>query len=678
MKSKSCCNLVRRSRTISRVAVSLVLLIAVVGVPRRAAAGSEAPSWMHAAASAPLPSYDEKTKAVLLYSETNVTVISTDKVRRQVREAYKILRPEGRGVGTIRVYLDSDRKVISLHGWCIPAQGKDFEVKDKEATEVAPPAGMGGILVEDFKVKVLQIPAPETGNVVGYEYEVEEDPIAQEERWGFQEENPVRESHFSLQLPSTWEYKAYWMNHPEVSPIQTGNNQWQWVVKDVKGIRPEHEMPPWHGVAGQMILSLFPPGETSAGRGFAKWNDTGDWYTNLVNKRLEASDGIKQKVATLTTGKATQLQKMQAIASFIQQDIRYVGIELGIGGYQPHFAAEVFQHRYGDCKDKATLTRSMLQEIGVNSYYIVINATRGSVTDKTPPQLYGFNHMIAAIKLPDGMSDPSLVAIYEHPTLGRLLFFDPTDEVTPFGQIRGELQGNYGLLVAAKNSELVQLPEADPAKNSIERTAKLALDANGDLRGDVTEVRVGDRAWSERMRLRNVAKDSDRVKSIEDILGGSLSTFHITHASLVNFQQTDAPFGFRYSFESEKYAKSAGDMILLRPRVLGVKAESFLEVKEPREFPIEFAGPVLDKDSFEIALPAGYVVDDLPEPVDVDYGFASYHSKTEVKPGAIEYTRTFEVKDLSVPAEKSEELRKFYRIIANDERSTVVLKAQAK
>jgi hypothetical protein len=369
---------------------------------------------------------------------------------------------------------------------------------------------------------------------------------------------------------------------------------------------------------------------------------------------------------------------MQAIASFIQQDIRYVGIELGIGGYQPHFAADVFQHRYGDCKDKATLTRSMLQEIGVNSYYIVINATRGSVTDKTPPQLYGFNHMIAAIKLPDGMSDPSLVAIYEHPTLGRLLFFDPTDEVTPFGQIRGELQGNYGLLVAAKNSELVQLPEADPAKNSIERTAKLALDANGDLRGDVTEVRVGDRAWSERMRLRNVAKDSDRVKSIEDILGGSLSTFHITHASLVNFQQTDAPFGFRYSFESEKYAKSAGDMILLRPRVLGVKAESFLEVKEPREFPIEFAGPVLDKDSFEIALPAGYVVDDLPEPVDVDYGFASYHSKTEVKPGAIEYTRTFEVKDLSVPAEKSEELRKFYRIIANDERSTVVLKAQAK
>jgi len=84
-----------------------------------------------------------------------------------------------------------------------------------------------------------------------------------------------------------------------------------------------------------------------------------------------------------------------------------------------------------------------------------------------------------------------------------------------------------------------------------------------------------------------------------------------------------------------------------------------------------------DTDRFEIALPAGYAVDDLPPPVDVDYGFASYHSKTEVSGNALRYTRTFEIKELTVPMDKMDDLKKFYRIIASDERNTAVLKPSA-
>ena len=99
-----------------------------------------------------------------------------------------------------------------------------------------------------------------------------------------------------------------------------------------------------------------------------------------------------------------------------------------------------------------------------------------------------------------------------------------------------------------------------------------------------------------------------------------------------------------------------------------------METKEPRKFAVEFEGPARDTDKFEITMPAGYEVDDLPPPVDADYSFASYHSKTEVTGNVIGYTRTFEVKELSVPATKAEELKKFYRIIAGDERNTVVLR----
>ena len=672
MNSKSCCSPVPRPPVIknpARAACAVAALSFLFCAPHALASG-DAPQWMHALVNAPLPTYDEKTDAVLLYSETNVTVISTDKIRTQVREAYKILRPNGRGHGTVSVYSNPQRRVRTLHGWCIPAQGKDFEVKDKDAIEAAPGIN-GGELISDVKYKILRIPAPDPGNIIGYEYEVEEQPLFLQELWHFQQTDPVRESHYSLQLPAGWGYKASWLNHEEVSVTAGGGNVSQWVVHDVKGIRREPDMPPRDGVAGFMIVSLFPPGGVL--NGFANWNEMGKWYINLVGSRADASPEIKQQVAALTASKTTTLEKMQTLATFVQRDVRYVGIELGIGGWQPHPAAEVFSHRYGDCKDKATLLRSMLREIGIDSYHVVIYTERGAVTPSTPAHS-GFNHVITAIKLPDGLTDPSLIATVQHPKLGKLLFFDPTNDLIPFGEIPGYLQANYGLLVTPDGGELIELPQQPSTMNSIRRTAQLTLDKNGTLKGNVEEVRMGQRASSERGRLRSVSKDADRIKPIEELLAASLGSFQITRASLLNVQQTDRPFGFNYSFESPNYAKNAGNLLLVRPRVIGMKGSAFLETKEPRKFPIEFEEPAQDTDSFEITIPPGYVVDDVPPPVDADYGFASYHSKTVVNGNVVDYTRTFEVKELSVPVDKAEDLKKFYRIIAGDERNTVVLK----
>ncbi len=672
MKSRLCCNPERRAPATRK---ALPALLCVVGcilacASNALASGGDAPAWMQALVNVPLPTYDEKTDAVLLYSETNVTVLSTDKIRTQVREAYKILRPNGREHGNVLVYFNPQRKIKTLHGWCIPAQGKDYEAKDKDAMEISPNFE-GAELISDLKAKVLRIPAPDPGNIIGYEYEVEDQPFFLQDEWQFQETDPVRESHYSLQLPDGWEYKASWLNHPEVMPTQAGTLS-QWAVTDVKEIRREPEMPPRDGVAGSMIVTFFPSGGRAL-NGFANWDDMGKWYSKLLGGRLDASPAIKQEVVSLTASKSTLAQKMQALAEFVQRDIRYVAIELGIGGWQPHSAPDVFSNRYGDCKDKATLLRSMLQEIGIDTYHVVIYTERGAVTPQTPAH-HGFNHAILAIKLPEGLTDPSLIATIQHPKLGRLLFFDPTNDLIPFGQIPGYLQANYGLLVTPGGGELIELPQQPSTMNSIQRTAKLTLDAKGTLKGDVREMRLGERASSERWRLRTVTKDTDRIKPIEELLGSSLASFRLTHASLINFQQTDQPFGFSYSFESPNYGKNAGNLLLVRPRVIGNKSMGFLETKEPRRFPIEFDEPTRDTDSFEITIPPGYLVDDVPPAVDADYGFASYHSKTVVNGNIVDYTRTFEVKELSVPVSRAEELRKFYRIIASDERNTVVLK----
>jgi hypothetical protein len=649
---------------------ALCLLFAVAS-----AKAADAPQWMRAAAAATLPTYDDKTDAVLLYSERAVNVQSLDKIRIRVRVVYKILRPGGRDYGIAAVSFNAHSKINGLRGWCIPAQGKDYEVKDKEAIEVAVPKIEGSELISDVKEKLLQIPAPDPGNIVGYEYEEDEQPLVLQNIWMFQREIPGRELHYSLQLPAGWEYKASWINYAETKPAEGGNNQREWVVNDVKAIRAEAEMPPIEGIAGQLIVSFFPPGGASA-NGFSSWQEMGNWYRNLTNGRREASPEIGQQVASVTSSAGTPLEKMKALAKFVQHDIRYVAIELGIGGWQPHAASDVFQHRYGDCKDKATLLSSMLSRVGIESFYVVINSERGSVSPEVPANTGAFNHVVLAIKLPANVSDPSLVATIQHPRLGSLLYFDPTNELTPFGEIGGYLQANWGLLVTADGGELVELPRQPSGMNGIQRTGKLTLDPLGTLSGEVSEIRIGDRASSERWRLRAVTKSADQIKPIEDLLAGSLSLFSISKATVDNLHITDQPFGFHYTFEARNYAKNAGGLLLVRPRVLGVKSSGILETKEARKFPIEFEGPSRDSDSFEIAIPAGYVVDDIPPAVDADYSFASYHAKTIVNGNAIHYSRTLEVKELSVPVARADELKKFYRIVAGDERNTVVLRTK--
>jgi transglutaminase-like putative cysteine protease len=649
-----------------------LFVFALVSSPGSAQAG-DAPAWMHALVNVPLPTHDEKTEAVLLYSEDITMVISDSKIKTIERRAYKILRPEGRSYGIAEAEIDSNLKVTSIRGWCIPAQGKDYEVKDKEAVEVSLSGVEFSDLITDQKERLLRIPAAEPGNIIGYEIESEERPLILQGWWHFQEKAPIKEARYILQLPAGWEFKSTWINHAEVAPTSIGGNQWQWVVNDVPGIRGEEDMPPVRGLSGQMLVAILPPGG-SGKQGFKKWSDLGIWEAGLVQGRRDASPELKRKVAELTANSPTTLAKMQALAQFLQKEIRYVSIQLGIGGWQPHPANEIFAHKYGDCKDKATLMSAMLKEIGVDSYYLVINVTRGAVSPATPPQPFWFNHMILGIKLPDDVKHPSLVAVYSDPNLGRILIFDPTDEMTPLGQLRGDLQANYGLLVAGDGGELIRSPELSPTINGIHRSGKFQLSPNGRLTGDVVEVLYGDSAMHHRYMLRSVSKDSDRIKYVESLLSHSLGTYQVNKAQVGNLSVNDLPLQYLYSLTADSYAKSAGDLFLVRPRVLGNKSSDLLEKKEPRKYPVEFDGPEKDADNFEITLPAGYVVDELPPPVNSDYSFASYHSKTEMDGNVLRYTRTFEIKEVSVPVEKVDDLKKFYRVIASDERNIAMLK----
>ena len=653
------------------IARTLCSVIATCAFSSAWAAPPQVPAWMSSQAQAVLPLFDDDTPAVLLYSETVLTVKGVGKIERLERRVFKILRREGESFGTVRVGFDSSNPVKEIRGWSMPAQGKAYEVGAREAIESGLSGIEGGELITDARNKLLRIPAATVGSLIGYEFTQEQRPYVLADEWGFQDTVPVQEARYSLYLPEGWSYKAFWLNHPEEQATAVGRGGLQWTVTRVRPIALEMQMPPWRGIAAKMSLSLLPPDGQRAG--FRSWREVGAWYLDLTRGRRDASPEIRQKVQELTASLPAPWQKVQALASFVQKDIRYVAIELGIGGIQPHPAAEVFAHRYGDCKDKVTLLSSMLKEIGVDSHYVIVNTRRGSVTETTPPNL-GFNHAIVAIQLPEGTGASALPALTTHSKLGKLLYFDPTQTLIPFGRLPGGLQAGYGMLVTPEGGELQKLPQSAPEANGVQRTAKLTLDEKGTLRGEVVELWSGDMAALQREALRAATQETDHIKPVESTLSHSLGAFQILSSTVGNAASTDQPLERRYTFESERYSKAAGDLLLVRPRVLGKLSSGLLETDKPRRHPIEFDGLELNTDVFEIALPAGYVADDIPPPVNQDAGFAAYRSKAEVTGGVLRYTRTFEIKELTVPVDKAYRLKALYRTIVNDERMSVVLK----
>jgi hypothetical protein len=627
-----------------------------------------APDWLRVASQDKLPEYPKDAVAVILFDERQTTVKDNGDIETRYRRAYKLLRPESReDYGYASVRFDNETKISFFKVWTVTPDGKELEVKEKEAMETS----LADFeLFSDDRARIIKIPEANVGSVVGYEYVQKHRPFVFEDNWSFQARIPTRRSRFSLQIPPGWEFTNYWANSKAQLPVSSSNNQYVWEVDDIPAIEIEPDMPPFPAVAGRMEIKYFPRDPAMRSRTTGTWNDLGTWFSALTVPSRTPTPAIQQKVAELTAGVSDPVEKMRAITSYMQRQIRYVAIEIGIGGYQPHPAADVFKHQYGDCKDKATLLSTMLREIGIDSYYVLIDTDRGIVNPEFPSTR--FDHAILAIKLPSGDLKTSLYAVVDHPKLGRLLFFDPTNEYVPLGYLPSYLQDNYGLIVTPNGGEIVSLPLLPPSTNRLLRTATLTLSPTGNLGGVVNELRWGGPAVDTREQFLS-SSPVDRAKVVEKFLGLFLNNFTLTNASVGNLERYDESLTLTYNFVVEGYAKTAGDLLILRPRVVGAKGSSILAGK-PRKYPIEFPETTRQDDVFDITLPQGYLVDELPKPVVAECAYGTYRSEVQVADNVLHYKRTYEIKDVVVPTQKLDEVRDFFHQIAADERSSAVLR----
>jgi transglutaminase-like putative cysteine protease len=650
----------------SRRFLPLALTIVCAGMPHTALAANAFPDWIVQADASKAPSYSANTGAVVLLDDRLIIVAADGQATERERRVLKILRPRGREYAEIVARYSKDQKLDYFHAWSIGPDGHQYTVKDQEVRDEA--LGEWGILYDDLRAKVVKPPAADPGGIIAYEVQRHVAGYgAGEQTWSFQRDIPEYRSILEVDLPVNWNYYAAWLHHAPTTPIEIAPNHWRWELSDIPAIdlTDVPMAPSGYALAARMVVhysaSTLPTGDQ-------RWTEIGNWYETLAAGRTEAPHEIADKSREVGGGSDFKA-KIQGVASFMQREIRYVGIEIGIGGLQPHPATDVFKYRYGDCKDKATLLIAMLNAVGVRATWVLVDTHRGFI-DPALPSVRG-NHAIAAIELPAGYSDPDLRATVVTRTGKHYLIFDPTDTYTPIGLLGSHLQGSYGILVVGNDSQVIQLPMLDPDAAVLDRKASFALNEEGTIKGTVTETRSGVAAHGYR-RLYNEEGEKEQHEEIEKRLQRDFSSFTVEGNSGKVAPEMSKSVVLQYSLTASAYAQPAGDLLLIRPRVLGRDARPYND--KPRIYPIDLGETGTWRDSIDVALPADYAVDDMPAAVDLDVGFASYKSEVKANGGVLHYSREYVVRELDLAPGKSADVSKLMRAITADENSSAVLK----
>jgi hypothetical protein len=627
----------------------------------------EVPQWGLDANKTHTPEYVKDAASVILFDEYVETIDASGRAVEREREAIRILKPQGRG-NTCAVSYDVDEKINYFHAWTIAADEKHYQAQDTDFTEE------GGtsvpIMLSTRKTRIAHPPAVDVGATVICESEELMEPYSQEMIWEVQHGIPAVFQALEIDLPPGRAHVQSWHSFKGVPAAEVAPNHFRWEIKDVPALilRDVPSRPEFEALAGRMSVEW---GDVAVAGIDNQWRALGEWFTKLEANRPDPSPEITAETQKLISGVPDFYAKLSRITDSIQKNVRYFIVERGIGGLQANHASDIFRNHYGDCKDKTTLLISMLQVAGIHGFYVPVDDRRG-IVDPASPSTYG-NHMITAIEVPADVQDPRLKAIVKAKDGKRYLIFDPTNERTPVGNLPSYLQGSYGILAAGAASQVIGLPVLDPDANGTDQKGTFTLAADGTLTGSVDTTHSG----PEGGEFRDFLKETDAKEKREvweryvarSLPGVSLDSFDFAEPAAL-----DKPLEFHYKLTAQRYAHAAGPLLLVRPRVVGSHLKPFDE--KPRTVPIDLEATGRWRDSFDIAVPAGYVIDDLPAPIKFDQDFASYHCSVTAKDNQIHFESEYIVRQVEIPAEKAPDFLKLQGAIFAGEKGAAVLKKQ--
>lgn len=541
-------------------------------------------------------------------------------------------------------------RVLSRTGQVISAKPAQTQLSDV-------PAAMANPVYVHRKVLHASLSGVAAGTLVDISYTIEERapyrPGDFFQSWSVNAGTTVRRSRLLIDVPKDLALRIDErnLNFQRRETIAGNRKVYEWVTKDVAWNRPEMFEPGADSNNVSMWLSVSAPGS---------WSDIGKWYAGLSHTQLTSGSQIQDSVRRITAHATTLEDSIRAIHRWVAQDVRYVSVSLGIGGYQPRSPATVLATGFGDCKDKATLFIAALSDIGVQAYPVLLNA--GGRPDRAVPTIGAFDHEIAAIKRPNGYQ-----------------FVDLTSELSRFGTLPYGDEDEFALIVHPDGTtEEVTTPRDKPAENKTSSLLTGTLSTDGKFNGRVEIIGTGISELGLRSMMRT-PMDSAQRADLQRRMAAAIFP-NARGDSLVTFDGKDFHATARIAFvvRDGDATQQSGETDILTLRSAAAhwgQVADQLDAHGPRKMPIDAAqvvGPTAVVDEMRITLPEGWHAH-LPPSVTAASAFGRYESEYRQNGRDLVIVHRLSGAEGVLPKERIGDLIAWLRALSKDRVSFIVI-----
>lgn len=593
--------------------------------------------------------------AVVRIDRMEVVVSAQDFMRITSKRVVTVLNENGDGDVHAYALYDKSDKVTDLEARIYNKFGEEIK-KIKKKDFIDQSAVSGGTLYSDSRVLYLRYTPTEYPYTVVFTKEYTTPNTAFAPSWNFLDGYRVstEKSEFSFRVECGIPFRHKESNF-ESYPIEftATDTEVSYVGSNLKAIETEPLSPSFVEFAPNVKIALDRFHLEGVDGSAQNWEEFGQWINDeLISGRDYLDPATIAKVQQLVQNVDDPYEKIRKVYEYVQDNTRYISVQLGIGGWMPISAEEVDRVKYGDCKGLTNYTKALLKAVGIESFYTVLYAgSRKRDFDAEFTSMQG-NH-----------------AFLNVPVEGQELWLECTSQITPVNHLGVFTDDRNVLKITPKGGEIVRTKTYADEENYQLTKAEYFTEGNGSVKGKVRIVSKGTQ-YDQKFRQPSKTKLEQ-----EEFYKNYWSYINNLSLGEINFDNDKKEISFLEEVEisAENYLSNTDGKLLFAPN-LANRNTHVPERSRNRERALVISRGYLDEDEFTIHLPKGHKAETLFEPISLETKFGSYEVTLESKePEVLVYNRRLLIKSGRYSKEDYKLYRDFRKQVARYDNSRIIL-----
>ncbi len=387
---------------------------------------------------------------------------------------------------------------------------------------------------------------------------------------------------------------------------------------------------------------------------FRNIDDLFAWQNEKVAKiDHKHTDAMIETTNSLVKDCKSDHEKVAAIYRWVQNNIKYVANEYALGGFVPRHPYMVFDKRYGDCKDMATIIVELLDIAGIKAYYTWVGTRDLPYTYQQIPTNKVTNHMIAT-----------------YIENGQYYFLDATNPYIPLEIPSSFIQGKESMIrISNEKYEIRKVPEVAADSNAHLDFLNLSID-QGKIKGNGNLQLKGYYFTNMKQSIERIKDATEKTKFMKSYLETGNNKCVIDKYDIIY-----NPNSLRINYEftlSDHLIINNNEMYLNLN--LSRPYEDFELFKDDRQLDYEFYFKSFLRANNIFTIPEAYEVSYLPKNSSYGDDTFSYSITYEIKGNTIVYHFTSRTNTMLLKPSAFQSWNKMIKQMRSDFKEVVVLK----